>query len=118
VEGAGGASLDVVITFETAPSVLFDALAIPDGEAAAQALTEVGQALEFVKDAYRHCKSILALGAAQRLIEAAKLPTSLPNGKPDTGLLVRPAPDQAVRQFIAAIARHRHWDRQTDPPRV
>jgi catalase len=118
VRGAGGESLDVEITFETAPSVVFDALAIPDGEAAAQSLTEVGQAVEFVKDTYRHCKAILALGAAQRLIEAAKLPAALPNGKPDAGLLVRPAPEQAVRQFVTAIAKHRHWERQTDPPRV
>jgi catalase len=117
-QGASGDSLDVEITFETAPSVLFDAVAIPDGEAAAQALANLGQAVEFIKDAYRHCKPILALGVGKRLIEAAKLPSALPSGKPDPGLLVSPAPEQAIRLFLLAIAKHRHWERQTDPPRV
>ena len=118
VNGAGGASLDVEISLETGPSVLFDALALPGGDAAAEALAKVGQALEFIKDTYRHCKPILALGAGKRLIEAAQLPPSLPNGKPDAGLLVSGAAEEGARLFIAAIARHRYWERQTDPPRV
>ncbi len=118
VRGGNGADLEVEISLETGPSVVFDALAIPDGDAAAQELAKIGQALEFVKDTYRHCKPILAVGAGKRLLEAAQLPSSLPNGKPDPGLLVANSPEQFMRQFIEAIAKHRHWERQTDPPRV
>jgi catalase len=118
VRGGDGAELEVEISLETGPSVVFDALAVPDGDAAAKALSNVGQALEFIKDTYRHCKPILAVGAGKLLIDAAKLPPSLPNGKPDPGLLVVVTPDQGTKLFIAAIAKHRHFERQTDPPRV
>jgi catalase len=118
VRGPNGADLEVEITFETAPSVVFDALAIPDGAAAAQALANIGQAMEFIKDTYRHCKTILAVGAAQALLEAAKLPTELPDGSRDPGLLVTQAAGDGLDSFIVAISKHRHWQRQTDPPRV
>jgi catalase len=118
IHGGNGADLDVEISLETGPSVVFDALAIPDGDASAKALANVGQALEFIKDTYRHCKPILAVGGAKQLLDAANLPKALPNGKPDPGLLVVAAPDQDLGLFIAAIAKHRHFERQTDPPRV
>ena len=47
------------------PSVLFDAVVVPDGEEAAERLALLGQALEFIKDQYRHCKPILMLGAGR-----------------------------------------------------
>jgi catalase len=118
VRGGNGANLDVEISLETGPSVLFDALAVPGGAAAAKALAAIGQAVEFVKDTYRHCKPILALGAGQELLDAANIPQALPNGDPDPGLLVAKNVDEGAREFIAAIAKHRHFARQTDPPRV
>jgi len=118
VRGGKGAQLDVEISLETGPSVLFDALAIPDGAAAAQELASLGQAVEFVKDTYRHCKPILAVGAGAQLLETAKLPRELPGGEPDPGLLVTDVAEAGLGQFVGAIARHRQWERQTDPPRV
>jgi len=118
VRGGNGQDLEVEITMETAPSVLFDALAIPEGAGGAQVLAGLGHAVEFVKDTYRHCKPILAVGAGTQLLEAAKLPPELPDGKPDPGLLAADAAEAVMPQFIAAIAKHRHFERQTDPPRV
>jgi len=118
VRSATGPDLDVEISLETGPSVLFDALVVPDGEAASEVLSTIGQALAFVRDTYRHCKPILAVGTGTRLIEAAHLPASLPNGRSDPGLLLAKSPGQGTELFIAAVAKHRHFDRQTDPPRV
>jgi catalase len=118
VRNAGTADIEVEITLEASPSVVYDAVAIPDGESAARALSVVGQALEFVKDAYRHCKPILAIGAGAQLIEAAGIPKSLPDGKADPGLLLSNGGNDLASRFVAAIARHRHFERQTDPPRV
>jgi catalase len=109
--------IDIEVTLETAPSVLFDAVVLPGGEAA-NALSKLGQALEFVKDQYRHCKTILALDSGERLLEAAGIPDKLPDGKPDPGIVHSPDAADAAPKFIAAIARHRHFERQTDPPRV
>jgi catalase len=61
---------------------------------------------------------MLAVGAGKALLDAANIPAALPDGKPDPGLLVVPASDRGTEQFIAAIAKHRHFARQTDPPRV
>lgn len=109
--------IDVEMTLESAPAVLFDAMIIPDGDAAA-ALASIGFALEFVKDQYRHCKPILALGAGQYLLEAAGIPAALPDGGKDPGVLVSDDADAALTAFVAALAKHRHFERQTDPPRV
>jgi catalase len=111
------ADIDVEISLETGPSVLFDALVIPGGEPALRTLSTLGHALEFIKDTYRHCKPILAMGSSGHLIEAAGVPATLPDGKPDPGLLLGES-DRSLKNFIAAIAKHRHFERQTDPPRV
>lgn len=116
---AEGEDIDVEVTLEAAPSVLFDALLVPDGAAAVDALASIGQAVEFVKDQYRHCKPILALGAGSTLLAKAGIPAALPNGKPDPGILHFPSDaDTSLSAFIAAIAKHRHFDRQADPPPV
>jgi catalase len=117
IRGGNGADLEVELSLATGPSMVFDALALPDGEAAAKTLASVGQALEFIKDTHRHAKPILAVGAAKQLLDAAQLPAALADGKPDPGLLVVAAPDEDMRPFITAIARHRHDERQTDPAR-
>jgi catalase len=115
-----GASIDVEVTIEAAPSVLWDAVILPDGAEAGAALTANGQALEFVKDQYRHCKTILALGAGADLLDAASIPAELPGGGADPGLLRLDADDvaDAVTAFATSLAQHRHFARQTDPPRV
>jgi catalase len=100
--------------------VLFDALVLPDGIDAVERLSKDGHTLEFLKDQYRHCKSILVLGAASKLVKKAGIFEVLPSGEPDPGLLVAEPGgyDSAVDRFIAAIARHRHPERDTDPPLI
>ena len=109
VEAANGETLDPDATFETMPSVLFDAVVVPDGRGAADQLSALGHAREFLKDQYRHCKPILMLGAGRRVVEAAGVPT----GDGSDWALVRDLP-----AFVEAIGRHRNWDRATDPPGV
>jgi len=118
VRSADGKQIDVQVTLETAPSVLFDAMVIPDGEAGVRALCTSGHAVEFVKDQYRHCKTILALGAGEQLLAAARIPTASAKGGNDPGLLRIATAGEAAPKFIAAVARHRHFERQTDPPMV
>ena len=72
--GVDGEDIDVEVTLEAAPSVVFDAVVIPDGEVGVRMLAGAGQAIEFVKDQFRHCKTILALGAGEQLLAAAHLP--------------------------------------------
>jgi len=120
IEGATGNEIDVEISLETSPAVLYDALILPDGDAGVAALGESGHAREFIKDQYRHCKPILVLGAAQTLLDAVNIPLTLPDGTADTGLLQFAARDSAAAcdAFADAIAQHRHFARETDPPLI
>jgi catalase len=118
VKAADGKVIDVEVTLETAPSVVFDAMVIPDGELGVQTLIKSGQAVEFVKDQFRHAKTILALGAGDQLLDAANIPATLPSGNADPGLLRSSDANQAATAFIAAVAKHRHFERQSDPPSV
>jgi catalase len=108
-------AIEVDVTLEAAPSVLFDGMAVPDG---VEALSAVGQALEFVKDQYRHYKPILAIGAGSELLTHAGVPLTLPSGKADPGLLVVADGREGLSKFAAAIAKHRHFERHADPPVV
>ncbi len=108
IEAKGG-RLEADGTLETMPSVLFDAVVIPDGKDAAEALSNLGQALEFLKDQYRHCKPILVLGAGETVASEAGIPLD----DPEDWAIVRELP-----AFVAAIGKHRNWDRAIDPPVV
>lgn len=109
---ADGSSLEADASLENEPSVLFDGLAMPDG---AQTLSRDGRAIEFVKDQFRHSKTILAVGAAVELVQAS----GLPSGTADEGLLLVAEPKARFEaDFIAALKKHRHFERETDPPAV
>jgi catalase len=105
----GGEPIDPDATLEIAPSVLFDAVVIPDGDEAARRFSLLGQALEFIKDQYRHCKPILMLGSGRKVVEGA-------------GVLVGRGDDWALTTelsaFVKAVGRHRNWERAADPPLV
>jgi catalase len=118
VESREGEGIDVEVTLEATPSVLYDAVVLPDGKGAADLLAQIGQVPEFIKDQYRHCKTILALGTGQQLLEKAGIPRQLSSGGQDPGILVGDDAGSAAGKFIAAIARHRHLERYSDPPRV
>jgi catalase len=120
IESANGDVMPVDVTMEAAPSVLFDALVLPDGTDAVRRLSADGRTLEFLKDQYRHCKPILALGAGSELLKKAGVPQTLPDGRPDPGLLIGPAgeSESAAEAFMTALAGHRYFDRETDPPLI
>ena len=97
--------LEVEITFETAPSVLFDAAIIPDG--AATSLAQNNMVIEFLNLQYRHDKPIMALGNGEGLLLAAGVPQG-------DGLIVAPGAegDQAFLRFVEVLARHRIYSRE------
>jgi catalase len=54
------------------------------------------------------------------MLEAAGIFATLANGSPDPGILLYEAGslDDAAEAFRGAVVRHRHWERETDPPTV
>ena len=113
--GDSGEQIKANKSMENSPAFLFDALVVPDGSDAIQALAANGHTMEFIKDTFRHCKTILALGAGQELLEMAGIGAALGD---DPGILVADSADAAeiATAFIKAIAAHRHFSRDSDPP--
>ena len=120
LDSASGDSVEVEVSLEAAPSVLWDGCVIVGGEEAASVLAKSGQAMEFLKDQYRHCKPILALGTGPSVLEAAGIPRELTDGRADPGLLIYNGDSRsdAIAAFAEALARHRHFERETDPPLI
>ncbi len=120
VDADDHSTLDADASLENEPGFLFDAIVLPDGEAGVAALARDGHTMDFIRDQYRHGKTILVLGASKKLLAKAGVPEKLGNGKDDPGLLFAAADgaEKAATAFIKAIARHRHPERETDPPAV
>ncbi|MGI9027116.1 MAG: catalase [Burkholderiaceae bacterium] len=107
-------------SMENAAPVLFDALIVVDGDAAIDALEKIGNTMEFVKDQYRHGKTMMMIGAARRLLDKAGIAQQLPDGSQDPGLIVAGSTPGSndIKTFIEALARHRHPERDMDPPLI
>jgi catalase len=112
-----GGEIEANKSMENSPSVLFDALVLPDGEQAIDMLAKDGHTMEYIKDQFRHCKTILALGAGRSLLEKAGVMAVAEN---DPGILVVDIEEaeDAASKFVAAIALHRHTARDSDPPKI
>ncbi len=117
---ASGAALDADASMENEPGFLFDALIVADGKEAVAALSRDGHTMEFIKDQFRHCKPILAVGNARQLLSQAGLPVSLDESATQGGLIATGSGDGegAIGAFIEAMAMHRHFGREMDPPPV
>lgn len=115
-----GGTLDVEITLDAGPSVLYDAVVIADGADACQRLALDAHALEFVRLQYRHCKPILALGIGADLLAAAGIPTTLPDGSIDAGIITAASAQWSAgyASFTSVLTSHRFYIRETYPPVV
>ena len=118
VSTSSGRSLVVDHTFGSMPSVMFDAVLIPGGKTCVLTLGALGDAIHFVLEAYKHCKTICALNDGAQLL--GSLGFGLVGNPeivlvPTQGIMIADArkvlDGQVSRDFIAAIGRHRHWDR-------
>jgi catalase len=112
VATSSGQQLPVDCTFATMPSVMFDAVLVPGGSSSAQALAGNGDAVHFVLEAYKHCKAICVIGEGAQLLRTLGIGAG-EGGPAVPGVVLGkndpPARAQLAQEFIAAIARHRHW---------
>lgn len=104
--GLSGEQIAANKSMENSPSVLFDALILPDGNEAVQALANNTDSMAFIKDAFRHGKAMLALGAGRELLDMAGI---APETGEKAGVLraESAAASAAATSFIKAVAAHR-----------
>jgi catalase len=97
-----GTELEVMHTFLTASSVLFDAIYLAGGSTDAKFKKN---ALHFINEAYAHYKPIGATHEGALLLKEAEL-------MDDTGVVSSDDTNDFAERFTDAISAHRHWDRQ------
>lgn len=129
IKTAEGQDLEVDKTFLTAGgSVLYDAVFVPGGAASVAALSNEGDAIAFLNEAFRHAKPIGATseGVDLLLLSSIKGVTYAGPGAAGSGsggssavvsdkgvVTVRGASDLKAfnGDFVRAIMQHRHWNR-------
>ena len=122
LKSSSGEKLEVNQNYLTAASVMYDAVYVPGGKESIDTLKMQGDAIHFINEAFRHCKPLGATGEGVELLKAANLPDIKFAGQKSADKVVS---DKGVvtsgnrkdagsfnDSFIAAIAKHRHWDRE------
>jgi catalase len=111
VNNAMGAPLEVEISVEAGPAVLYDAVIVPDGT---DAMAREAKVIDFLRDQHSHCKPMLVMGTGATLLTKAGLDGKLPDGTPDPTLIMGDKADPAAGlvTFEAALAGHRSFARE------
>ena len=104
-------------SFLTAASVLFDAVYVPGGLNSVASLEAEADAVHFLNEAFKHCKAIAADEQAKQVLAATyfskKLPVDYSNESVlSEGIIVSSDANDLAVKFIAAIAKHRFWERE------
>lgn len=114
IKGDAGTEVKTDFAFFSSSSVLFDAVYVPSGSGA-QALAENDNVIEFINDAYRHCKVIGFNSGLEPLIEKTTIGNKLAGGKDSSlpGIVMNTGTAKAFTEdFITQMGRHRIWERE------
>ena len=114
VSTSSGQQLPVDHPLSVMPSIVWDAVLVPGGAPAAQALGTCAEAVHFVLEAYRHGKPLCLIGESAQLLRVRGIEGGIEAVAPAGVILGRNDPTtrvQMAQDFIQAIARHRHWAR-------
>ncbi len=119
---ANGGEVSVDRAVMTMSSVLYDAVLVADGKQSADALLSNGEAVHYSSEAFKHAKTVGAIGEGVRVLRQAPMPGArLAEGPGDgvvaeAGVVTVIPEDQNLDGFAAAfadaVAAHRHFDRQ------
>ena len=108
VTGAGGkGSVAVAASIMTTDSVMYDAVFVPGGKAAASALMGNADVLHFVQEAFKHYKTIGGSADGTSVLTRA-----LGGLARQPGVLTGTSSGAVAAAFVKGIAQDRHWDRQ------
>ncbi len=115
VSTSSGQQLPVDHPWSAMPSLVWDAVLVPGGAPAVQALAASGDAVHFLHEAYRHGKPLCLIGESAQLLRVPGLEGGMEGAAAAAGVILGrndPATRlQMAQDFIQAIARHRHWSR-------
>ena len=104
-------------SFLTTASVLYDAVYVPGGTNSVASLAGEPDAINFLNEAFKHCKPIAADTAALQVLDKTNFSGKLPRkftaeNVMETGIVIGDDINKVAGLFIKAIAQHRFWDRE------
>ncbi|MED0666867.1 catalase [Bacillus badius] len=110
VKSADGQEAEAVHSFLTSDPVIFDAVYVAGGKESVAQLKAGQKAAEFIKDAFKHFKTIGAATEGAEVLAEAGIPAGTEPGV----TVARQLEDvqASSESFISALAEHRHWSRQ------
>jgi catalase len=123
LNGANGQEVNADKNYVTTGSIMYDAVFVPGGKQSVDKLKTQGEALHFVNEAFKHCKTIAAIGEGVDLLAESSLSgVELADNHSQKDLLTDKGVvtakngagmDDFSSEFIQAIAQHRHWERES-----
>lgn len=108
-----GKMLQAEGTIEGNPSVLVDAVIIPDGQSV-KTLLQDGNAQYYLRQAYKHLKAIGLPGEAKEMLQAA----GLSEDAEDKGLILASDSEKLMKPFLEAMKQHRTWSREEKAKKI
>ncbi len=122
IKANNGKEVEVDKNYVSTASIMFDAVYVPGGEESVESLKKQGDALHFVNEAFKHCKTIVALNEGVKLFDKSEISgVSIAKAGSEGEIIsdngVVTALENAeiknfIKYFIDAIAMHRHWERE------
>ena len=118
VQTTDGDPIEVDVSLESAPAVLYDAVVLPRRGQGDQcpACRRAGTGIH--QGSVPPLQADPRTGRQRTAAHGLRDRAALPDGQPDPGVITTADVSKAADRFIAAIAKHRHFARETDPPRV
>lgn len=109
IKTAEGKEIQAEGTIEGNPSVLVDAVIVPDGEQSVKTLMQDGDAKYYLAPGFKHLKVIGLYGAAENMLKAA----GLENVK-DEGVITSGKAEDFMQSFLKGMSKHRVWSREAN----
>jgi catalase len=120
ITGENNTIIPVNKSLLTAASVFYDAVYVPGGANSVGSLAKDPQAIHFLNEAYKHCKTIAADSDAVPVLQHTYFARKVPMEPTtdikavDEGLIIHNDMTALSKQFIAAVSKHRFWDREQE----
>ncbi len=116
VAGKKATAIAAPKSFLTSTSVFYDAVYVPGGINSVATLEADPDAIHFLNEAFKHCKTIAADDEAIQVLRATYFGRKLPEDNTEEtvqmeGIIIGDI-KTLTDQFIQAIAQHRFWDRE------
>ena len=127
IAGDTGETLETDKNHVGTGSVLYDAIFIPGGRKSVDTMMQQGDVIHFVNETFKHCKPVAAFGEAVELLKSSSMVGVNFAAETDSqsmahmGVVTARKHDHLkhfLDKFKAAIAAHRHWEREANKDKV